>query len=322
MAVFSTNQNRQLYVVDKVEALTKDSAAKTLEVKSTGKGPEKELFFKYKGADTAMKSDLIPVGDIEYVKAVKAADMAAKLKQVKVTLDADVNGGNPVSGQDYILTINFRQFYGMSDEDQYQKFGAVHATSSMTPEKFYLKMAESLTKNFSKEIGTYLTFEGAADGLTIKEVEQPWVLGTYAQEQVYFDVIPGVIYADGDEVTWGVTQGTGETKNSKGETVTALAEAGLVGNGKKIADLEYFCMGERGDQYRNVGWPNSIPTKYLVDASKEYNTLEIHYSFKDTGVNSYKSDKDITIVAEDVAVINAIITAINTETGLETEALA
>lgn len=248
MAVFSTNQNRQLYVVDKVEALQDNSAAKTIEVKTTGKGKGTQLFFKYKGADTSMRSDLIPVENIEYVKAVKAADTASKLKQVKLTLDPDVNGGEPVIGADYILTINFRQFYGMSDEDTYQKFGAVHIFINMDAEAFYAKMVESLKKNFSKELGTYLTFESDATGITIKEVEQPWTLGTYAQEQVYFEVNPGTIYADGEEVVWGVTQKTGDNVNSKGETVTPLAEAGLINNGKKIADLEYFCMGERGDQ--------------------------------------------------------------------------
>jgi hypothetical protein len=57
-------------------------------------------------------------------------------------------------------------------------------------------------------------------------------------------------------------------------------------------------MGERGDQYRNIGWPNVIPTKYLVDPTKQYDTLEIHFAFTDTGVNSYRSEKDITIVTE------------------------
>jgi hypothetical protein len=74
-------------------------------------------------------------------------------------------------------------------------------------------------------------------------------------------------------------------------------------------------MGERGDQYRNMGWPNVIPTQYLVDASKEYNVLELHHAFTDQGVNSYRSEKDITIVAEDATVLNALINAINTAAG-------
>lgn len=104
--------------------------------------------------------------------------------------------------------------------------------------------------------------------------------------------------------------------NSKGETVAPLGNAGTIKNGKKIADMEYFCLGERGDIYRNMGWPNTIPTTYMVDPTKEYNTLEIHYTFTDAGTSSYDSDKDITIVAESAAVINGIITALNTATGL------
>jgi hypothetical protein len=80
-------------------------------------------------------------------------------------------------------------------------------------------------------------------------------------------------------------------------------------------------MGERGDQYRNMGWPNVIATTYLVDPSKEYNVLELHYAFTDTGVNSYRSEKDITIVAEDKAQLNALIGAINSEAGLSIDTL-
>lgn len=265
------------------------------------------MFFKYKGADSTMRSALIPVKNIAYIKAVKAEDLQDKLKKVTVTLNSDVNSGNLVSGQDYIVRIVLRQFYGMSDEDQYFKYGCVHATASMSKADFFKKMAESLTANFSREIGTYLTFTGDENGLVIQEVEQPWSLGTYEQQRVYFDVIPTTVYVDGEEESWG--------------TITESTE-GVVKDGKKIADMEYFYMGERADQYRNVGWPHVVPTKYLVDSSKEYNVLEIHFSFTDTGASSYKSEKDITIVAEDAATINSIITELNTATGLTVEALA
>jgi len=135
----------------------------------------------------------------------------------------------------------------------------------------------------------------------------------YAQESVSFDVLPTAIWVDGDERIWGVTQETGKMKNSKGEDVAeVLGAAGVVPNGYKIADLEYFCMGERGDQYRGMGWPNIIPTHYMCNPTKdtEYNILEIHYAFTDDGASSYNSEKDITIAAEDAGVINGIIAAI------------
>lgn len=306
MAVFSTNQNHQLYVAknlvadgESVKEVGDISQIQSVGEQSTTGDCAKELFFEYMGAETPMRSDLIPVKNITYLKLKKAEDMQEKLKKVVVTLDSDIHDdGNPISGQDYVLRIAFRQFYGMSDEDQYFKFGAVHAVKGMTAEQFYKKMAESLERNFSRELGTYLKFTGDATGLTIEEVEQPWHLGTMAQERVYFEIYPTTIYVDGDEAIWGVTQETGRVKNSKGEDVTDCGEAGTVKNGKKIADLEYFCMGERGDYYRMKGWPNVVPTTYLVDASKEYDVLEIHFAFTDTGAESYRSEKDISIVAE------------------------
>lgn len=321
MAVYSTHQNRQLYVATSVGTVDETSKAGTIEVKSLTNGIEKELFFNYMGADTPLRSDLIQLKNLVYAKAVSADDMADKLRQVKVTLDPDINEGNPVSGQDYVLNIVLRQYYGMSDEDQYYKYGAVHATKDMSASDFYAKMAESLEKNFSKEVSKCLSFEASDDGLLIKEVEQPWHLGTYAQERVNFDVLPTAIWYEGSELVWGVTQATGEVKNSKGEDVEALEDAGTVKDGHKIADLEWFCMGERGDQYRGMGWPNVVPTKYMVDPDKEYHALELHYAFTDEGTSSYHSEKDITIVAEDSSVINSLVEAINSAAGLEIETL-
>jgi hypothetical protein len=130
---------------------------------------------------------------------------------------------------------------------------------------------------------------------------------------------------DGDEVTWGATSYTlGESGNgiqvpgtfADGTALTAPdyfdAGKGVVGEGKMIADLEYFCMGERGDVYRNINWPNSIPTKYLVDASKEYYVLNIHYSYIGSNESVQKSEKDITLVAEDKDYFNQVVSAITT----------
>jgi hypothetical protein len=74
-------------------------------------------------------------------------------------------------------------------------------------------------------------------------------------------------------------------------------------------------MGERGDIYRNVGWPNVIPTKYLVvDETKDYDVLDIHYYYEGAGENPQKSEKDITIVAE-AAIMDKLVEAL-TEAGL------
>lgn len=326
MSVFSTSQNRHLYVANAYNASVSDaSAVGTIGgVKVIGEGKDKELVFFYKGADNTLKSDYIKLENLNYVKAFAAADMIEPLKVVKVALDPEVNEGKVVVGQDYVLRITFRQWIGSAEVYQYVKDGVVHATSAMvsTPLKFYQAMADSLNLAFAREIGAnktsnpYLKFQAAADGLTITEKEQEWTLGTEAQERVLFDVNPTYVFVNGSDEIWGTVEDQTPAKSA------AVAGSTGIGNGKKIADLEWFCMGERGDQYRNVGWPNVIPTKYLVDASKEYNALEIHFAFTDEGVNSYRSEKDITVVAEDKAVINGLIGAINSAADLEIEELS
>lgn len=325
MSVTSLRQNRQFYVANKLitgaTALTNKGEIK---VKSIG-DIEKEVYFEVLGPDTVLKSDYIQVKNITAAKAIKAVDMETPMKKVLVTLDSSVNGGAPVVGQDYILRINLRQFYGMSDQDQYFKDAAVRAVKGMTATQFYKAMEKALNLCFSREVGAnaksnpYLAFSSSTSGLVIEEKPQSWHLGTEAQERVYFDVVPTTIYCDGADLIWG--------------SVAEQTPATKIGNGKKIADLEYFLLGERGDQYRKIGWPNDVETVGMVDPDKTYDVFEIHYAFTDTGVNSYKSEKDITIAVPtatktstdgdgaDYTVINGIISAFNTATGLSVATL-
>lgn len=345
MATFSTNQVRQFYVATVFKALhvaESDAAGAIAVLNDTEK---KHLYFEYKGADNRMRSDLIDIKNILYAKATSADSMAYKMKSATIALDSSVNGGAPVAGQDYILRIAFKQYVGMSDEDQYFKYGMVHAYSGMTADVFYKTLAQSIAKNFSREIvplikievhsaategkggfdaNGYMTvtpstkdngksdstnpyYDGASaivadiDSIRITEVEQPWRLGVMSQTPVYFTVQPVEIIVDGDERIWGTVE---------------MGTNGTIGNGKVIADLEYFCMGERGDIYRGIGWPNNIPTTYLIDPSKTYNVLDIHYAYVGSNESVQKSEKTITIACANEVVLNQIINAVKAATGL------
>lgn len=321
MATFSVNQVRQLYVATafKTPHVLASDAAGSIAVKNdTAKS---HLYFEYKGADNLMRSDLIDTKNILYAKATDATAMAHDLKSVTIALDSNVNGGAPVAGQDYILRIAFKQYVGMSDEDQYFKYGMVHAYAGMDASEFYKVLAVSLAKNFSREVVPLIKIEiktasattevtpttKVADltdtytGVVVTEVEQPWRLGVMAQTPVYFTVQSVPVTVNGDERHWAtLTEGTSSS----------------IGNGKTIADLEYFCMGERGDMYRQVGWPHNIPTTYLVDPAKAYCVFDIHYAYVGSNESVQKSEKTITIVCADKAELNKVITAFNTATGL------
>ena len=342
---YSVNQVRQLYVAKALKtphALASDAAGSIAVKNDTAKN---HLYFEYKGADNLMRSDLIDIKNILYAKATDADDMAHELKAVTVTLDSEVNAGAPVAGQDYILRIVFKQYVGMSDEDQYFKYGMVHAYAGMDADEFYKVLALSIAKNFSREVVPLIKIEvhskatkskggfdskgymivtpttkdngksdttnpyydgtsavvADIDSIRITEVEQPWRLGIMAQTPVYFTAQPTTVLVNGDDRIWGtVTEGTN----------------GTVGNGKAIADLEYFCMGERGDIYRGVGFPNNIPTTYLVDPSKTYYTFDIHYAYVGSNEAVQKSEKTITIVGSDKTKMNSLITAFNSASGL------
>lgn len=321
MATFSVNQVRQLYVATSLKTphvLASDAAGSIAVKNDTAKS---HLYFEYKGADNLMRSDLIDTKNILYAKATDATAMAHSLKSVTIALDSNVNGGAPVAGQDYILRIAFKQYVGMSDEDQYFKYGMVHAYAGMSASEFYKVLAVSLAKNFSREIVPLIKIEiktasattevtpttKVADlkdtytGVVVTEVEQPWRLGVMAQTPVYFTVQSVPVTVNGDERHWAtLTEST----------------SGSIGNGKTIADLEYFCMGERGDMYRQVGWPHNIPTTYLVDPTKTYCVFDIHYAYVGSNESVQKSEKTITIVCASKAELNKVITAFNTATGL------
>lgn len=310
--VFSVNQFRHLYVAKSKATVNESAAVGAIEVA----GNDDHVYFKYMGAGGQMRSDLIKLDNILYAKATDASKMARTLKAVKVTID-----NNPVAGQDYILKIKYNQFIGLSDEDNYFEYGEVHATTGMTKAQFYAKLAISLAKNTAKQglvtikcgstVVTPDTKESAlstAADVTIVEKEQDWVLGTKEQTPVFFEVFDTPIMNAGDEVNWA--------------TIASAASGVTINNGKTIADLEYFCMGERGDIYRNVGWPNSIPTKYLVDPTKAYYVFDIHYAFVGANEAVQKSEKDITIVCDSKTTLNGIIGDFNTATGLSIDTLA
>lgn len=338
MATFSENQVRHLYVAKEVKdphVIATDKAGAVAVKTDTAKS---HLYFEYMGAGGMTRSDLIDMKNIMSIKATDADNLARDLAKYKLTLDKEVNGGEPVAGQDYILRIAFRNYIGLSEEDQYFKYGMVHAVAGMTASDFYKTLVLSLVKNFSREESNLLRFyletdgvdagtvagtptevtkntkvtdlSGTYTGIVIEEAPQEWILGVMEQVPVNFTLQPDVIVAEGDERIWG--------------TAMKVASTNAVPNGHKIADLEYFLMGERGDQYRMIGFPNVIRTKYLVDPELKYNVFDIHYFYTGNNEGVQKSEKTITLVfpkegannSVSNKLINDFIDKFNTATGL------
>ena len=332
--VISINQVRQLYVAKspKENATTPTTVG---EIVPKVDGNKTTLYFQYMSPAGIVSSDKIDIANIMYTKATPSDAMAHKLVRYSVTLDTNVANAL-VAGQNYILKLAFRQYIGLSEEDQYFKYGEVIAKSGMTASDFYKKMAISLAKNLENKtestplVNIYLTSAVAStevpsatevlvtsatkesdlaatdyDQIIIEETEQPWVLGMMPQAFIPFTPQSLPITVNGEDRPWGV--------------VTVVTPVKTVPNGHLIADLEYFCMGARGDIYRGMGYPNIINTTYLVDPSAIYDVLDIHYFYTGSNESVQKSEKTITLVAvsdKGHNAMNTLIKAINTASGL------
>lgn len=313
MNIFTANQVNQVYVGNgtvktDVSALTDDGDI-LVKADSTGDA----IYFQHKGKGGITRSDLINVRNIMYGKVTKAADMAQALKKAIVTFNPDIED-SPIAGEDYVLRLQFSNYVGISPEDsQYWKYGTVHVFKGMTASRFWAEMALSLAKNMSREAvklvkiqlqgdsantditvntprTTFINADGTTvgeyTGIVLTEVEPDWVLGLKQQKVIHFEAVPTGINVLEDseyqETTWGA--------------VTYEDSDEVIKNGKLMADYEYFYHGERGDQYRMVGFPDYVPTSYMVDPSKEYDTVALHYAYVGPNESCQKSEKDITLV--------------------------
>ena len=324
----SINQVRQLYVAKALKASTENltTAGDIVPKADTAKTT---LYFQSMSPAGIVASDKINLKHVLYAKATPSGALAHKLVRYSVTLDVDVSA-TPVAGQNYILRLAFRQYIGLSEEDPYFKYGEVIARSGMTASDFYKKMAISLAKNLENKtestplVNIYLISAAASTDvpvtsatkesdltatdysqIIIEETEQPWVLGMMPQAFIPFTPQFLTITVDGEDRLWGVA--------------TVVTPTKTVPDGHLIADLEYFCMGARGDIYRGMGYPNIIKTTYLVDPGAVYDVLDIHYFYTGSNESVQKSEKTITLVAVDDGshtVMNDLIKAINNASGL------
>lgn len=332
MFIGSDNQFRNLYVMKTYKASESALAAvgdTTLKVDTA----KNSMYLVYKDTEDNLTSDIIDLKNLLYVKSTKAADMARKLNSQSVTLNED-----PISGQDYVLNVEVRNFVALGDDSTHIKFGAVHAVKGMTKSDFYKAMALNLAKNFSREVSPILnvslnkynstgttntkvavlvngkmqnlaalTSTETYTSIIIDEVEQPWRRGVAQVEPINFNTTCGTVLVDGNDVIWGTVE---------------KEEGDPINNGKQIADMEWFYHGTRGDIYREATYPDNFDFKPLVDETKAYSTLDIHFAYVGPGVEVAKSERTITVVCADAAELNKLITAIKTATGVDAGAVS
>lgn len=268
----STSQVRQLYVVTGLTDSTPTTEG-NIQVKATA--GNKEVYFLHKGKGGLVHSDLIPVKLIRSLTQTAYAKMHTKLKSKTITIS-----DTPIVGQTYDIKLTFHNYIGMGDEDTTVRVAAKTVKSSMTNAQLATALKNALEANMAGE--NLCSLSVASNVITVTEVEQPWELGKFPVAVIPFEVTLGTIVENGvTHNEWGTV--------AEGSTSTANDAI------KKLADLEWFCMGDRASQDRQGG-PYALESKMMINMGSTYDVINICYAFQGEGVSAQFSEKQLHLL--------------------------
>ena len=285
---FSTNQVRHFYVLKNKQTTaagctTVGDFCPELVINDGNKA----IHIAYRGYGGLTHTDLIPVANIRKVTRSPYHKLREALPAVKVGwTSSEITVGN-----EYLLNFRFPQFISLAIEEDFTKSVNFIYTTGST---FGTQLKAAIDTVFSNDPYNLITVtvdETHSNDLhiIITSNEQPWKRGIMESRT-------------NKALVYGLKEYTPARVQTSWGTVTDATNVatGYIKNGKRIADLEYFCMGERADLYRNVGWPNVVETEYVITPTEarvsEYDVIDIHYFYQGEGLNNDYSEKVITFV--------------------------
>lgn len=313
MALFSVNQNGQWFTVKgyQASALSNVGDIKINSDNQTTKSAAKKIWFEYKDAAGNKRSEVINRANGGRITVVPAAVMAWTPNGVTITFDGSVS--DPINGEVYGIYVNQRNYHALGD-NEFMELGAEVRYGSKfnfdANSDLSISAGEAVVNNvrllmvalqqaFIRNLGadsdlytvTVASSATTAGVITIMPKEQDWIQGTMQAERVNLDTQ--------DVFLSNVTINTIE-RNDWAAIATTTGTP--VVNTKDIADMEWFYLGEHGDQQRLVGYPyaNAATIKgsiYKVDPTNAYgyDLVIIHHNYVGNGTFVQKSEQDIMI---------------------------
>lgn len=288
MTNFSTNQVMQFYVVD---------SAADIEIL-----PYKdEKAFKIGFTKLDVTSDKIE--NVEWAKFTKSTALKTKAKKMTVTFAGDV-----VIGEDYAVKVSYPEVGGAGVESWTTKTAVAHAGKGATKTTVVKELKDQLTKILG--VDGVLKVVDATDGvaITANVADLKYERGIRPIAIPDFNVTVNQITDEGELTNWA-------TLDKNQQIPVESVDTGLT-SGYKLSDMEYFAMGERGDEYRMAAYPNHIVTDYKIDPTKTYGVYNVHYSYKGYNTQSHKSEKDLVIAVLNDAALTDTLVAKLTELGV------
>lgn len=323
---FSTNQVRHFYLLKRENVFAqgtgftgKDASNNNLDPTDTLPGDyslrtfllangldDKAFEIMYQGQGGLTHSDIIRQKNIRKVNVTNAVDMARPLCKYQIQFNTFTPETGEVS-RNFYLNFEFPGFASLTPEETFTKTVVFEADSS-SASNTATNCKNAIEAAFAHEFAGFVTVTAASTVVTIEAVKPTrhnataglfelsntdFILSNFTQEVVKNNGITIRL------VTPYAVEASSIAAN-KWVNLTASNTNVLYNNGA-IRDLEIFSMGDRADNYRMKGWPNFVPTSYMINsdsesgASKGYDTLDLHYYYQGEGTNDDKSEKVITL---------------------------
>jgi hypothetical protein len=225
------------------------------------------------------------IENVMWATLTKAEKLQTPYKEATLKFNAKVNEGAPIVGQDYIVKVSYPAIGGVGIEGFTTKVATAYASAGATTATIVAELVENLNAAFEAD-GVLEAKVGKTEAeLVITQTniaEKSYERGVRPVTIADFNVIAAPVIEDGEEVEWL-------------DVTIAPSTTAFVKDGYKLADMEYFALGERGDEYRMMGYPNYVKTTYRINPAEEYDVYNIHYAYKGSNDQSHKSEKDLII---------------------------
>ena len=279
--------------------------------------PDPFLFIKQFGKGGIVASDKILAKNLVSYTVTQASDLNTKIGNhtIKVTTVS--------AGQVYEIKLQFLHYGGEGEQDQTYRIGLYKATSSDT--------AATIAAGLAKALQDVLGLDAAANAASLAHYKEQLCTVTVSGDTItVHEADMSVFWKNNGKfplsympvrIFLGNIYTSDEYATNKWATVTMNASLTTVQDAaKKLAELERFCMGARGDEYRGMGYPRNFDTEYFLTGNDTItDIIDIQYYYQGDNEDIQKSQKTLTIVCvdpDDAGVAGTIKDAIETILGL------
>ena len=285
MTNFSTNQVMQFYVATETPVVSSKIPGRGVSIKIDGK-----------------RTDIIE--NVLWGKLVDSASLATFAKKVTVAITGDLIGDAY-----YTVRVSYPEVFGAGVESWTVKTATFFVKDK--DEATASNIVTGLVGKLNEVLPEFLvaTTGGTSIIITVDVTKLPkWERGFRPAIVPEFNVTVNVAENGNDKN--GEVSGWAQITEAKGEA--------SINGSYKLADMEYFALGERGDEYRQMGWPYiTYQSDYKVTpgSDKTYYVLMVHYGFKGDNANSHLSEKDLIITSENKGLLTGVMDSLMEELG-------